>query len=951
MSKSKVNPKGLSFSHPAVCRPRSTLTLSKKETTSQSYFGTFTHPLCPNHYVANPLDKPYYHEYLWKSCQQRMSSALRIKNRVDVEADSLGNTVGMVCSESKIACPRTVEGRQAADVDSRNFATYLKAFALVYVLPEVDWTADKIDMLLQEGTELFKASSEEDGSKKKASKKPPLLRPQIYTDAENRIKRNFTLEGHTFTLALESRYLGSPQQPLETQPRHIIKNLRVVLQTFFRTGHYCLLLTKQGHLLIWKRRKLFFVLDVQGRRKDDLVSDKAIGVAMLVCLQTIDNVFYMVSQLSGISPTDEFSLRELVVVRLVTPAGRIFLRDTVQREVDFEVINNNYAYLKGNLHLSLNTADPLRSRSSIMVAVGAIMASKIDHPATWNTNMFDRLICYGVELCRSCWGDRMKQPINLDEFPTQLRLGQFVVELELRPNVRAGNWRCVVRVAGTDFEHQVRETLKEYGNVIFQINSQMYAIWNKDDFYYLLDAYRHTIVGTHVQQDKAKGAKWSTVRMFRDPLTMISVFHQLLKESNRQSPYHLHAVRIKNMAECPKGYALAPLPEGVDPEVQSINDTIRFNRQATSSGHMLASLSDHEEDLVSQTEDTFDIEKFELLDDIKDDDDEKEHNFDEAGEEEEDTQDSSKENTKGKNDPPSPKNVSRLASGRSRNSSPPMSKPKPSSKVKDQRLTSGGPHKGLAPKEKPSGQTATSGKSQSQQRSVTSADRPHSFSMCSKPSGKQFKDLAKSMEEIRASRQFTPQICTSCESDARLSCPNKPIKVAQFQAKTFKQKGCQQSCWCSGRESIEASSKQAAIQEHKFPGFCRVPQMLAVAGSESGTVESLKRLFVSSFQAANRVLAMTPWGNYVVFRADQNSESGSGFLVFDGCTCNIDRFRHLDLSRGTEGLLPFDHLSQVVAHIIDSRELKALHALRSRLEAPCRRLENQLAHKPQYFAS
>ncbi|XP_034656486.1 uncharacterized protein LOC117893832 [Drosophila subobscura] len=918
MSKSKVNQKGM----PSGSRSR--------QPTSNSYYSTYSNPICPSRYAANPLDKPYYHEYLWKSCKKR-------KNRVDVEADSIGVAVGMVCSESKIAGPRSLEGRLHDEVNSRNFATYLKAFALVYVLPEVEWTAEKIDMLLQEGTDLFMASSEGDDSKpNKDSKSTPLLRPQVYTNAEDRIKRNFTLEGHTFTLALESRYLGDPKQPLETQPPHIISNLRDVLQTFFRTGHYCLLLTKMGHLLIWKRRKVFFVLDVQGRRKDDLVSDKAKGVAMLVCLHTIDNVFYLVSQLSGISPTDDFTLRELVVVRLVTPDGRIYLRDTVQRDVDFEVINNNYAYLKGSLHLSLNTADPLRSRSSIMVAVGAIMASKIDHPATWNTNMFDRLICYGVELCRSCWGDRLKdlRPINLDEFPTQLRLGQFVVELELLPNVRSGNWRCVVRVAGTDFDHHVRETLKEFGNVIFQINSQMYAVWSKGGFYYLLDAYRHSIVGTHVQQDKALGAKWSTVRMFRDPLTMISVFHQLLKESNRQSPYHIHALRINNLAECPKGYALAPLPEGVDPEVQSINETIRFKQHATSSGHVLASVSDYEEDLVSQTEDSFDIENFELLDNVKD---ETELNFDEEGEGEEDTQDTKKDEKKGKlkvsvsviEVPSRYDGGTRLTSGKSENPSPP--KGKPSSKVKDQRLTSGETKNSLAAKEKPSrGQHSVLPKERSGRSQSPRKDK--GFDSVRQP-----KELAETIKKVRAK--------TNSETEAKgMSCPNKPLKVAHFQAKTFKQKACQQSCWCSGgdekcRVPTEASSRHE-IEAPKYPRFCLKPHMLAVAGSESGTMESIRRLLISSFQVANRVFTMTPWGNYVVFRVDKNSESGSGFYVFDGCTCNIDRFRHLDVSHGTAGLLPFGSLTQVVCHIIDSREVKALNALRTRLEEPCKRSEH-----------
>jgi len=499
-----------------------------------------------------------------------------------------------------------------------NFATYLKAFALIYVLPEVDWTAEKIDMLLEEGTDLFRASSEVDQGKD-VQEEHKLLEPEIYTNEEKRIKRNFNLEGHTFTLALEPRYLGAGSKPLEHQPPHTIDNLRPVLINFFKSSRYCLLLTRVGHLLIWRRRKVFFVLDVKGRRKEDLETVQDNGVAMLVCLKTIDNVVHLASNLSGISPQDEFTIRELVVVRLETPDGRIYMRDTSHRSIEFKVVNKSYAYLKGTLHLSLNEDDLVRNRSSLMVAVGSILASKIDHPANWDTNMLDRLICYGVELCRNCWSDclRDRRPIDLDIFPTQLRMGQYVLELKLIPNVRTGHWKCGVRIVGTDFEAHVSEALKEFGNVVFQINNQMYAIWVKDEFYYLLDPYRHTIVGTHVAEDKGEGAKWATVRMFRDQLTMLSVFHQLLKESNRQSAYYLHVVRIRNLAECPEGYALAPLTEDVDNhDVKSLNEPILFNEQQGVSvcNKSLADISDYEEDVISRIGDKFDIEKFRFLD-------------------------------------------------------------------------------------------------------------------------------------------------------------------------------------------------------------------------------------------------------------------------------------------------------------------------------------------------
>ncbi|XP_016959370.2 uncharacterized protein LOC108030799 [Drosophila biarmipes] len=1137
----------------------------------------------------------------WKFCE-------KVPNRSEVEADSLGSPVGLVCSNATLKNPCGSSPMQQ-EANVVNFATYLKAFALIYVLPEVDWTAEKIDMLLEEGTDLFRASSEVDQGKDD-QEEHKLLEPEIYTNEEKRIKRNFNLEGHTFTLALEPRYQGAGSKPLEEQPPHTIDNLRPVLLNFFKSSRYCLLLTRVGHLLVWRRRKVFFVLDVKGRRIEDLETVQDNGVAMLVCLKTIDNVVHLASNLSGISPQDEFTIRELVVVRLETPDGRIYMRDTSHRSIEFRVVNKSYAYLKATLHLSLNEHDPVRNRSSLMVAVGSILASKIDHPANWDTNMLDRLICYGVELCRNCWSDclRDRRPIDLDTFPTQLRMGQYVLELKLIPNVRAGHWKCGVRIIGTDFEAHVSEALKEFGNVVFQINNQMYAIWVKDEFYYLLDPYRHTIVGTHVAEDKGEGAKWATVRMFRDQLTMLSVFHQMLKESNRQSAYYLHVVRIRNLAECPEGYALVPLSEDVgNADVKSLNEPILFNEQqgVRVCDKSLADISDYEEDVISRIGDKFELEKFGFMDERQD-----------AGAECEmceecefqtecrprpcknnrpsacaRSRNMSDRGNQGKIEKKTSRRSVQLATtspirgqlvksyrqtgGRSSNQSPAKSSVRFTSKdvttpgrMKTFRQTGGtgltchsakSPERarfkeGLTPGRimknnitaprqtcnrdsspsperfrkistmpevlspgktlkksiktrkiggRSSNHSPTKSPSRSQDGSssikiikeisrqtggmsspITKTSRKTgatTTAMCSAHSrsregsspGRIMKKNIKSPRESGGRSFNHPPSCSPvCESrhgspprktvlrrsskgnpsngggykvpnakapitsDAasKLLLPhsaiskspytnpvvpnrsndtetatnartphkaemlqgeepreratyNESAKMVLAQTHMLKQSLDKsndlgvvpvanahlntpavsdfvrqldqmkttslpasalqiaeepheppEECCCGGADNAtERTELQTSLP--KYPGFNRVPQLLAVAGSESGTMESLNRVLGSAFKVANRVLTMTPWGNYVVFRHHPNyrSESDSAaswFYLFDGCTCDIDRFRHLDLSTGTAGLIAFRKQSEVVCHIIDSREEKALNTLRNQLEDP-----------------
>lgn len=361
---------------------------------------------------------------------------MRIQTRSDI--DSFDKSV-------KLTCPNTLTEQPCDGLDEelheytihQGFTTYLKAFALIYVLPEEEWTADNIDKLLVKGEELFQSNSEAE-----VAEALRVGTSSIYTKVERHIQRSFKLDGHNFTLELRPNYMGNPKTPVDMRPPHIMQHLKEVLCSFFRNAHYCLLLHDAGYLLIWRRGKLYFVMDLKGRRVDDSGSIKP-GVTLLVCLQTLDNVVNLVSNLSGGNPNGAFHIRELAVVRLVTPDGRTFLRNTKQCAHEYHVINNSYAYLKSNLHLSLNPEAALHNGSSVIVAVTGILAAQIDHPASWNTYSFDRLICYGVELCRNCWcaNVRTSLPIDLDKFPTQLRLGQFVAEIKLMVQVDRGYWR------------------------------------------------------------------------------------------------------------------------------------------------------------------------------------------------------------------------------------------------------------------------------------------------------------------------------------------------------------------------------------------------------------------------------------------------------------------------------------------------------------------------------
>lgn len=836
-----------------------------------------------------------------KTCKEAKKSRNKVSNRLSSEVNSIGSAVGLTCSTTPIVRPRKCLEKEDLTL-AQDFAIYLKAFALIYVLPEEEWTSENMDKLLLEGEDFFQTSSEEDHA-------DGPLHQKINNNLEKCIKRKFKLEGYSFTLELKPPYLGEEKIPMENRAPHIISNLKSVLQGFFRTAHYCLLLYKAGYLLIWRRQRVYFVMDVKGRRREDFVSVKN-GVAMLICLQTLNNLVHLISNLSGVSPSDKFSIRELAVVTLVTADGRVFLRESNHRPVDYKVIDQNYAYLTSHLHLSLNPDAILRNRSSLIVGVAAILSSKIEHPASWNTSKFDRLICYGAEFYRNFCGPNVENDVSMEpqNFPKQLHLGQFVVSLKLDLKVCSGQWifSGISSKVNNNLEKDLLQTLQSHGNALFQINNQTYALWIKDNFFYLLDPYRHTVSTPQKTKNGTQSAKWATVRMFRDFLTMLSVFHQLLKESNRQSTYSVHVVHIKNIVECPQGY-IPKLTVDDNYDVKSLNETIEFSEQPNDLEKLLSDISDYEPEIPSGTEEeSLVVNKFKLASD-KDKDGKK---IEEVGLMKSKTKLRKSTYTKVH----TVKNSTRLSS----RSTSPIGK-KLGSVINLKTVSKHSPVKSKSPK--PS-LTKIKLENDKDQNITTKPTNPIPKFVSTRRKGVW---PAKATDNLSALRQKTSgysQTGIGESSDFTKNLNNRK-----------NEKRCE-------TDHSQTSFQSARLPpEINYPIYTKYPHNLAVVGSESGTMESLKRLLNHALKVSNRVLTMTPWGNYVVFKHPSQCEKSFCFYLFDGCTCNIDRFRHLDLRYGTAGLLPFETKIQMICYMIDSRETRATKMLNTTLEDSSRRLE------------
>ncbi|BFF97449.1 uncharacterized protein DMAD_05859 [Drosophila madeirensis] len=530
-------------------------------------------------------DDPFYPSFDPKECARM--------RRGDYDR-SLGYPIGVVASSFTV---RT----GIANQESVRFAGNLKGFAHSYYTRRDEWQPEMIDQIVAEGQVLFNDSAGMDNANESVN-------PEIYDENEQRVTRHFKINEIEFAMELEAA-IEMPGYP------NILRNLRRIMREFFKHVKYGIFWTPNWYLLIWKEKGIWMVLDLNGRDTETLKVNHDNGYPVLLAFKSLDNVIWLIKKESNLDKNDKFSLREIIVVRLVTPGleGRSYDREHGVRMSEFDVIASDYAYVLSNLHLTLNPKEALRNRSALPVAVASALASKIDHPATWDQKMYDKVMCYGVNMCKNCWEPchDLNQPMDLDSFPRQIRMGQFVAEILLSPNIFEGWWKCVPMYKFNDFHLMLEKALEQNDYVIFQINNQMYSLWKKGDFIYLMDPYRHHIVGRILEE--GEDPKSASVRMFGNIDRLLSVFHQILLESNRSAIFHIHGLKIRNITECPPGTAPALLPPDQDVEVASLNENIRFDENYDKCMEELGEISDYEEDLASEIEPIVEISSSEEM--------------------------------------------------------------------------------------------------------------------------------------------------------------------------------------------------------------------------------------------------------------------------------------------------------------------------------------------------
>ncbi|XP_061388306.1 uncharacterized protein LOC133323392 [Musca vetustissima] len=879
------------------------------------------------------------------------------------------------------------------DIALARYATYFKAFARLYLNPEYMWTSELLDELLREGLALY-TQSEKEGN----ALESPL---EIYSESEQRIQREFQMSGCGFHVELMRKFRMGDDNGAKGDHEDVggdegelpFRDLKNSLRKFFKSYKYGLLTFGNViYVLLWRSQGAYMILDVCGRRMD-FQSDREKGMAMLVCVQNLENVRHLLVGLTNLPKIDSFSLREMKMVKVQMPSGEVVQRDYGLRLQQWECVNEDYAYLKASLHLSLNPKDLLRNRSALPAGVMAIVVSKLDHPATWNMKILDKIMCYGVRFCQQAyWASCPMQggggAINVLDFPHLFDMAQYRVRIDLLASKYDGFWRCVPGYRYSEMADHIGKAFVDGDNqLLLQINYQFYAIWRKNDFIYLFDPFRHRILGqpdTSAAGSYEEMEKSGTLRMFGCMEVFLNTLQHILLDSNRSSPFRIHSLRILKIAKRDQKEEEEDLNSNV--EVQSLNEHVCFEESDDFCHNLLAEISDYEdEDLLS------DVDELELRTSSS----EGELGLEEeeaggGGEEEEmeglESSSSGEEDNKkgkgggagsgkggkakitkkskksaGKGDKKSGggqkakerkkagesmedeenKNQENEALGKEKNpSKPPGDESKlktEKSKMEDKNASKEAnkkdTHKESEEGDKPSKgttnleETGDKKKSENEEKKKIPAEGQGLEKPPTTP-------ISKPPEVVKHDKQVEAKLMPS-ETPAALAGDTLEVP------KTSSKKSHYPKSSACGHEADNEHETESLFDikrfctttipnPNRYPGYFKCPLDMAVVGSENGSYESLSKLLLAGFSRADRLLAMTPWGNFVVFRCftnggekdERGQERPHAYYLFDGCTCNVNRFRHLDLSLGTAGLLCFQQLHDVIEYMRRIRQIR-----------------------------
>ncbi|KAL7020308.1 hypothetical protein ACKWTF_011465 [Chironomus riparius] len=368
-----------------------------------------------------------------------------------------------------------LKGSHALDV-------VIVAHGMSHIKHPANWSERDIDHILMMGAELYKATKD------------------VHIDKLNSFTKGFTYKSNYMQVTMtEPIVIGRILTMTERS-----MDLYNGLQKFFSAYQQGIFETSNLTLYIMHEHIGFYVFDPRGRNEHCERNNKR--EAALMAFTSIMNVYHLILNLSGINTKAPFKISDVKVIQFMDKDYVLNEFTAVSgsnqkscRNDEYEMLNEQIAYLQGNLSLNSAVFEDLRNRYGLASSIMAIIYSKIDPPISWCKSTLDRLLHFGYKLHMDCLEDpKVIRSLSLPEIPSKFYVGDtYCVQIALIAYVHHVLLTETRFVFDNPITAALIESLDSFRCLLLEVGNYSFALWRTEpaNIYYFFDPYQKNVDG------------------------------------------------------------------------------------------------------------------------------------------------------------------------------------------------------------------------------------------------------------------------------------------------------------------------------------------------------------------------------------------------------------------------------------------------------------------------
>lgn len=391
------------------------------------------------------------------------------------------------------------------------------AFCHIYIQDPLKWSSQTINTILINGAKLVKDNYV------RVKENGPV---DCVLNIENYVAKIRTVEP-VFVSTFESN-------------TSLVENLQIFFNDRQQHGLFrCLNLC----YLIWKTNGIYFLFDAQGNGSS--IEDKN-GFASLVCTESLKDVCKLLKTISYIKSDDCYSLSP-ITMKHFRKGVKYYTNPRIQYAgtSTYTIVSDCFAILSGKFHIGHSGFQLFKNRQSMAVGLMALIYNEIQPCNSWNSQVIDKIILLGTKLFQEC----KKTPqgeVTIQHLPRAYKILQYSFRIDFKPYDHSGQLsysidemkKNLLMYLQRAFEGAVKKT------VLIQTDSLAFAVWECNDYYYILDAYARTENG-EIANDQI-GAP--CIHMHGNLESLCSVLCTNLNAIGTRDGFLLHGVKV--VLEC-----------------------------------------------------------------------------------------------------------------------------------------------------------------------------------------------------------------------------------------------------------------------------------------------------------------------------------------------------------------------------------------------------------------